>query len=112
MIARNERTQIRKRLVKQHQKSVVHQQMRAQFVLNGVLWAIVKGKAREVAEESGEEFDPSVECVLSVPLEGVKSLPDGFALRVVHNEDTIDIIAGMVKPKSNIILPDGSPADG
>lgn len=102
MIARNDRSQIVKRLNKQRKKSVAFQQMRAQSLLNGVLWAIIKGKARE---EMSEDFDPSLEAVISVPLDGVKALPDGFALRVVHNEDTIDIIAGMVKPKSNIVLP-------
>lgn len=100
--ANRTRTRIRKRLAHQHQKTVALQRMRIQSILNGVLWAIIKGKARE---EMGDDFDPSAESVLSVPLDGVKSLPDGFALRVVHNEDTIDIIAGMVKPKSNIVLP-------
>lgn len=101
MIAPNTRTQIRKRLVKSHQCTVVQQQRVIQATFNAVLWGIIKGGAQSA--------DPEVEgdAVLKLPRADLEQIPANFGLVLTHNDedDTISIRAVVMKPKGNIIVP-------
>lgn len=103
MIARNDRTQIRKRLSQQHAKSLAHKQQQAQVTLNGVLWQIIT-KNTELASDGDVEDAPAM---LTIPCADLKEIPPNFGLTIKKNveDETISIIAVLIKPKSNIILP-------
>ncbi len=108
MIARNERTQIKKRLVKQHQQTMVAKHLAGQKLLYAVLWQFIK----DAAKNGVEDFDESLDATLTFPKEALEQVPANFALKIGGDADNVSVTATTVKPKSNILLPDGSPADG
>ena len=108
MIARNERTQIRKRLQKQHQQTLVAKHRQGQKLLNAVLWQMIKNIARDQVED----YDDSMDATLTVPKEALEAVPVNFALKLETDGENVNVIATTVKPKSNILLADGSVADG
>ncbi len=108
MIAPNiHNTQIRRRR-KQAEEQVRQAAQQAQITLNGVLWQIIN--------EHAEPVDDDIEStpVLTVSLSELKNVPANFALKVEANpeDETISIFATLVKPKGNIVLPDGSKLNG
>lgn len=106
MIARNERVQIKKRLVKQHQQTLVAKHLAGQKLLYAVLWQLVKG----IARSRHEDFDESLDATLTIPREALEQVPAHFALKIGGDDDSVSVTATEVK--SNILLPDGSAADG
>lgn len=106
MIARNDRNQIKKRLKKQQAQSMAHKYRSGQVLLNVVLWQLVKNVARGKIED----FDESLDCSLTLPKEVLEQVPANFGLKLDGDEDSVTVIATFVKPKGNIVLPDGSPA--
>ena len=106
MIARNERNQIKKRLAKQHQQTLVAKQRSVQVLLNAVLWQLIRG----IVKNKVEDYDESLPAVLNIPKEALGQVPANFALQIGDDADNVPIIATFVKPKSNILLADGSPA--
>ena len=107
MIARNERTQIKKRLVKQHQQTMVAKHRSGQDMLNAVLWGLVKSMAKSQVED----YDEASDSVLTLSKENLGDVPANFGLKIESDEDSVSIIATLVKPKSNILLADGSNAE-
>ncbi len=81
----------------------------SQNTINAVMWQIIKNDARAQAEAKDEEFDESVDTILTVPLEELATMPKTFALEVTPNAEagTVQIKAIVQKEKGNIILPDG-----
>lgn len=89
----------------QHRRRAAQQ---AQITLNAILWQIIT----EHAEPTEDEVETTP--VLTVPLSEIKNVPANFGLTIKANpeEDTLSVFAGLVKPKSNIILPDRSILNG
>jgi len=108
MIARAARNQIRKRLVKAHQQTAVAKHRQGQMLLNAALWQLV----RSMAASKIEDFDESLDATLTLPRDAIEQVPANFALKIESDDDSVSVIATLVKPKSNIILPDGSAANG
>lgn len=104
MIAPNTRKQINKRLAQQHAKTLAYAQHNAQKTLNAILWQLIVETAKKGLEE-GEEA-PDGPAALTIPLSDLKEIPANFALTLHKNDDdSISVLAVLVKPKSNIILP-------
>ena len=106
MIARNERMQIKKRLEKQHQQTMAHKQRSGQVLLNAVLWSLIRG----MVKNNVEDYDETLPAVLNISKEALAQVPANFALQIGDDADDVPIIATFLKPKSNILLADGSPA--
>lgn len=106
MIARNERTQIKKRLAKAHQQTMVAKHRSGQILLNAVLWQLIKGMARKCHDD----FDETLDATLTIPKEALQQVPANFGLKIESDDDSVSVIATLVKPVSPIILPDGSNA--
>ena len=102
MIARNDRMQIGKRLAKQRRQSQAHQQASAQSTLFAILWQLITKQAERSLPE-GEELDGPTAMV--IPLGDLKDIPANFALRLQGDDENLTVVAGLVEPKSNIILP-------
>lgn len=108
MIAPNTRSQIRKRLAQQHAKSMAQVQRNAQRTLNAILWQLITENAQLAEDEDGTPDDtPHGPPMLTIPCADLKKVPANFSLAMKQNpdDDTISVIAVLVKPKSNIILP-------
>jgi len=99
--------QIRRRR-KQVEEQIRQAGGQAQMTLNAILWQIITEHATPT--EGDTESTP----VLTVPLGEIKNVPANFGLTIKVNpeEDTLSVFAGLVKPKSNIILPDRSILNG
>lgn len=108
MIARNERSQITKRLAKQRQQTVVAKHIAGQKLLYAILWQFIK----DVAKDNVEDFDESMDATMTVPKEVLEQVPANFALKIGGDADNVSVTATAVKPKSPILLPDGSAAGG
>ncbi len=112
MIQANERKQINKRLDKQYRLSAANAQ--GQTTLNVVLWRMimqhVHATAAWQAEKNGEAFvAPQGDCAVRIPI-GDIDVPKNFALKIKVEDEILSVIATTVKPKSNILLADGSQA--
>lgn len=106
MIARNERTQITKRLAKAHQRTDVAKHLAGQKLLYAILWQFIK----DVAKDNVEDFDESMDATMTVPKEALEQVPANFALKIGGDADNVSVTATVVKPTSNILLADGSQA--
>ena len=95
--------QIRKRRVQAQQQLAG---ARFQGIMYSVLWQMIRDGCPDL--EEGQ-----VPC-LSVPRSDLAKIPKNFALNLGYDEktDIFTIKSILVKPKSNILLADGSPADG
>ncbi len=109
MIAPNTRKQIRKRLAQQHAKTLAHVQRSFQKTLYAVLWQMIRKNTDDALEDG---LPDDADAVLTVPIEDMESIPANFALKLTQNpaDKTVSIVATLAKPKSNILLPDGSQA--
>lgn len=109
MIARNDITRIPKRLRDQQRQMAAHNVQVLQDTLNATLWLTIKGNAHLAAERAGEEIDLAADVVMVLPRSALDDIPSNFGIRVEHDKEaeTLSIIAMLVKPKSNIILPGG-----
>ncbi len=110
MISPAGRTQICKRLAAQHNKTMVQVQRNVQNTLMSVLWHLIRQSAVESLPE-GEEV-PDVPPAVLIPVSELQEVPANFGLTLQSGEDeagnkTVSVIAVLVKPKSNIILPGG-----
>lgn len=115
MIARNMpiNAQVRRRRTHAQAQAAHAVQTAAQNTLNAVLWQIIMHSARTDAEAKGEDFDGK-DGVITVELKDVEQVPKGFALTIDIDPDTnaISIKAVVQKPKSKIVLADGSRLNG
>ena len=102
MIARNERTQIRKRLVQQRKQTEAFAIQNARKTIAVVLWKLITMEA-----ESADEEIQDGTASLTVPVEDLECVPANFGLNLRLNQDegTLTIGAVLLKPKSPIILP-------
>ncbi len=113
MIAPNTRNRIRKRLAVQHNKTMMVAQQNAQRTLNAVLWQIITKNTKRVDPDAFADGESPPAAAITMAFEDLKDIPAGFGLTLQKNDDeTLSVIAIVTKPKSNIILPDGNPADG
>lgn len=106
MIARNERAQISKRLTKAHQKTLAHKQLSGQLLLNAILWQLI----RNMVKNNVEDFDEALDAALTMPKKDLEQVPANFALKLDGDEENVTVISTFIKPKSNILLADGSQA--
>ncbi len=108
MISANTRSQIRKRAAQQHAKRMAQIQHGAQRTLNAILWQLITQNTQLAEGEDGVPDDtPHGPPMLTIPCADLKEVPANFSLAMKQNpdDDTISVIAVLVKPKSNIILP-------
>jgi hypothetical protein len=111
MVAQN--VMARKRIRKRRQDHQAHVKVLAQAgqaTLNKLLWQIIMENAAAQADPDVDTDGKEIEGILIAPTEELDKVPDGSAIDVSFNaeEKTLTFRAYVQKPKSNIVLPDGS----